>query len=300
MTTTSSTGFASVGGLQICYETFGQQSDPALLLVMGFTAQMTAWDASACEALAARGRFVIRFDNRDCGLSTHLDGVQVDLRAVLKAWESGGPMPAVPYSLSDMGRDAFGVLDHLGIERAHIVGASMGGMIVQTMAIDQPDRVLSLTSIMSTTGERDYYTWNAEARQALMTPAPSDRDGYIAHSVRTSQILGSPRHFDPVASAQRAGAAFDRAYYPEGAVRQTAAIRSSGHRADGLRKLRVPTLVIHGRADPLIQMIGGLRTAEVVTGANLLLLNDMGHDLPKPLWPLIADALISHTTHQVG
>jgi pimeloyl-ACP methyl ester carboxylesterase len=293
------TGMAQSNGIELCYETFGDPTDPAVLLVMGFTAQMNGWPVELCEMLAARGRYVIRFDNRDCGLSTHLDGVKVDLAGVLAAWESGGAMPPVPYTMSDFSNDAFGLLTALKIERAHIIGASMGGMIVQTMAIEHPERVLTMTSIMSTTGERDYYQWNAEARTALSTPPPSDRAGAIAHSVKVSEILSNNKYFDPARAAARAAESFDRAFYPEGAIRQTAAIRASGHRADGLRKLRVPTLVIHGRADPLILPIGGERTAEIVPGANLLMLHDMGHDMPQPLWPLVIDALMSHTTHAI-
>ena len=290
---------APANGVDIYYDTTGDPGDPALLLVMGFTAQMTHWDEAFCAMLAERGRFVIRFDNRDCGLSTHFDGVRVDLAAVLAAWETGGDMPAVPYNMHDFASDAVGLLDHLQIARAHIVGASMGGMIVQTMAIDHPDRVLTMTSIMSTTGEKDYYQWDPATRAALSKPVPTERNAYIDHSVATSRLLGGKRYFDAEATALRAGAAFDRAFYPEGALRQTAAIRSSGHRADGLRALRIPTLVIHGREDTLIKPTGGERTAELVAGANLLLFHDMGHDLPRPLWPLMVDAIISHTTNAV-
>jgi pimeloyl-ACP methyl ester carboxylesterase len=295
-----SSGMAAANGIEICYESFGNPNDPALLLVMGFTAQLNGWHEDFCKMLVDRGLYVIRFDNRDCGLSTHLDGVTVDLPAVVSAWENGGPMPPVPYSMSDFSDDAFGLLSFLGIERAHIVGASMGGMIVQTMAIEHPERVITMTSIMSTTGELAYYKWNPEARKALLTPPPPDRDAAIAHSVSVSEILSNNRYFDPVRAAERATTSYDRAFYPEGAIRQTAAIRGSGDRAEGLRNLRVPTLVIHGRADPLILPIGGERTAELVPGANLLLLHDMGHDMPMPLWPLIVDALVSHTTHAIG
>lgn len=290
---------ADANGVQICYETFGDPSDPAILLVMGFTAQMNGWHEDFCSMLSNRGRYVIRFDNRDCGLSTHFDGVQVDLPAVVAAWETGSTPPPIPYTMSDFSDDAFGLLRHLGIERAHIVGASMGGMIVQTMAIEHPERVITMTSIMSTTGEPEFYKWNANARAAISAPPPPDREGAIAHSVALSKILGSPRHWDEARATQRATASYDRAFYPEGAARQSAAIRGSGDRAGGLRNLSVPTLVIHGRADPLILAIGGERTAELVPGANLLLLNDMGHDLPHPLWPLIVDTIISHTTHAI-
>jgi pimeloyl-ACP methyl ester carboxylesterase len=298
--TSRTTGMAPSNGIEICYETFGDRSDPALLLVMGFTAQLNGWHEDFCNMLVDRGRYVIRFDNRDCGLSTHLDGVRVDLAGVVNAWENGGPVPPIPYSMSDFSNDAFGLLSFLGIERAHIVGASMGGMIVQTMAIEHPERVITMTSIMSTTGELDYYKWNADARAALTTPPPPNREDAIAHSVAVSKILSNNRYFDPVRAAERATASYDRAFYPEGAARQTAAIRGSGHRAEVLRNIRVPTLVIHGRQDPLIMPIGGERTAELVPGANLLLLHDMGHDLPAPLWPLVVDAMVSHTTHAIG
>ncbi|MGF1599230.1 MAG: alpha/beta fold hydrolase [Acidimicrobiales bacterium] len=289
---------ANANGIELCYETFGDPADPALLLVMGFTAQLTAWDEAFCRALAERGRFVIRFDNRDCGLSTHLDGVEVDLAAVLVA--AGDEMPPVPYTLATFADDAFGLLDHLDIERAHVLGASMGGMIVQTMAIDQPTRVLSMTSVMSNTGEPEYSTADPRALEVLMTPPPLDRDAFIPFSVERGAVFSSPRYYDRSAAAARAAASYDRAFYPEGAGRQLAAIRASGHRADGLRQLGVSTLVIHGRADPLILPVGGERTAELVPGANLLMVADMGHDLPEPLWPLLVDSIISHTTHCIG
>jgi pimeloyl-ACP methyl ester carboxylesterase len=291
---------AAHGDIEICYETFGDRRRPLLLLVMGLGAQMIAWPDDWCTALADAGHFVVRFDNRDCGLSTKLQGVRVDLAAVLAAWEGQGTMPPVPYLLSDMADDAVAVLDGLGIERAHIVGASLGGMIVQTMAIEHPERLLTLTSIMSTTGERAFYQWDPEVRARLMTPPPTDRGGAIASSVEVGRLLGSPRYFDPAEAAASGAAAYDRAFFPEGVMRQTAAIRASGSRDDGLRRLSVPTLVIHGMADRLILPIGGQHTAEIVPGANLLLLHDMGHDLPRPLWPLLVDAIVSHTTHAIG
>jgi pimeloyl-ACP methyl ester carboxylesterase len=288
--------------IELEYDTFGSSSDPALLLVMGFTAQMTLWDEAFCQQLADGRRFVIRFDNRDVGLSTKLDGQAVDMTAILGALFGDGSleMPPVPYTLSDFSNDAFGVLDALGIEKAHIVGASMGGMIVQTMAIEHPERVLTMTSIMSTTGEREYGQAAPEAMQALLTPPPTERDAYVENSASVSKVFSSPRYFDPDKTKVRAAAAYDRSFYPEGATRQMAAIAASGNRADALRALRVPTLVIHGAADTLITPSGGLRTAELVPGANLLLLDDMGHDLPEPLWPIIVDAIVSHQRHAIG
>jgi pimeloyl-ACP methyl ester carboxylesterase len=288
------------GDVQLCYESFGDDGDPPLLLVMGLGAQMLAWPEDWCRALAERGRFVIRFDNRDSGLSTKFDDAPVDLPAVLAAWEGQGEMPPVPYLLSDMARDAVAVLDAAGVERAHVVGASLGGMIVQTMAIEHPDRLLTLTSIMSTTGERAFYQWVPEVRAQLMAPPPVDRAGAIASGVEVSRLVGGPRYFDPTEAAEAAAAAYDRSFYPAGVVRQTAAIRASGSRDAALQRLTVPTLVIHGLADRLILPIGGRHTAAMVPGANLLLLHDMGHDLPRPLWPLVVDAIVSHTHHAIG
>jgi pimeloyl-ACP methyl ester carboxylesterase len=289
---------ANSNGIELEYDSFGDPTDPALLLVMGFTAQMTAWEEAFCQRLAGGGRFVVRFDNRDCGLSTKLDGVTVDMGALLGVM-AGGPAPAVPYLLSDMAADAIAVLDDLGIEQAHILGASMGGMIVQTIAIEHPERVLTLTSVMSTTGEPEYGQAKPEAMAALLTPPPADRAAYVQQALDTWKVFSSPRYYDPDKVAKRAGDGYDRSFYPEGAMRQLGAIVASGSRADGLQALSVPTLVIHGRADTLITLSGGNRTAELVPGANLLVLNDMGHDLPEPLWPVVVDAVLSHTTHAI-
>ena len=283
--------------IELYYETHGDPADPALLLVNGYSSQILGWRAGFREQLAERGRFVISFDNRDVGLSTHLDGVEVDVVAVTKAALAGEPVPPVPYTLSDFGDDGMGLLDHLGVGAAHIAGVSMGGMIVQQMAIDHPDRVLSMTSIMSTTGERGYFEAAPEALEALTAPPPVDRDEFIANGVASSKIWSSRRHYDPDAMAGFLAAAFDRMFYPEGLPRQMAAVRGSTPRADALGRLGVPTLVIHGRDDTLILPNGGERTAELVPGAHLLLLGDMGHDLPEPLWPVIIDAIISHTAH---
>lgn len=287
-------------GIELYYETHGDPGDPALLLVNGFSSQIIGWFDGFREALADRGRYVISFDNRDVGLSTHLDGVEVDVAAVTKAAQAGTELPPVPYTLATFAQDGVGLLDHLGIEAAHIAGSSMGGMIVQQMAIDHPDRVLSMTSIMSTTGEPEFFESTPEAGAALLKPRPSDREGFIATGVESRRLSCSRRYFDEVEIAENIAQSYDRMFYPEGLARQIAAIRASGHRADGLRSLQVPSLVIHGRDDTLILPKGGLRTAELIPGANLLFLNDMGHDLPRPLWPIIVDAIISHTTHAIA
>jgi pimeloyl-ACP methyl ester carboxylesterase len=284
--------------IEIEYETFGSPDDPALLLVMGFTAQLISWDDELCSMLAGRGRYVIRFDNRDCGLSTHLDGIPVEPMAVLQAKLDGAAPPPVPYTLSDMANDAVGLLDALGIEAAHVMGASMGGMIAQTIAIEHPERCLSMVSVMSSPGDPRTGAPTSEAREILLGAPPTEREAYIS-AAETHAIWASKRFVDVDRLRQRAAAAYDRAFYPQGAPRQLAAIYASGDRTDALAKVEVPVLVIHGRDDTLITPPGGQATADAIPGANLLLLADMGHDLPRQLWPLIVDAVISHTTHAV-
>jgi len=280
-------------GMELEYDTFGSASDPTLLLVMGFTAQLTAWDDQFCRLLAAGGLHVVRFDNRDCGLSTKLDGHEVDLGAVMAAALTEQPVPAVPYTLSDMAADAIGLLDHLGVERAHIMGASMGGMIVQTMAIEHPHRVASMVSVMSMPGEPEVGQPTPEAAAALSAPPPADRQAYI-DSAPQWMTWQSRRYADIDRVKQNAARDYDRSFYPEGAPRQLAAIYASGRRTEGLQRVTAPTLVIHGRDDTLITPSGGFRTAELVPGAHLLFLADMGHDIPEPLWPVVVDAVHSH------
>lgn len=276
--------------IELEYDTFGSQTDPALLLIMGFTAQMVAWDADFCNMLAAGGLYVIRFDNRDCGLSTHLDGVVVNSDAVVRATMLQEPIPPVPYTLSDMAADAAGLLDQLGVQQAHVLGASMGGMIAQTFAIEYPQRILSLTSVMSQTGELEYGQSTPEALDALLTPPPTDREGYISFSPRW-QAWHSKKYRSDELSYAAAVRDYDRMFYPEGGARQLAAIYASLSRAEGLKKLNVPTLVVHGSDDTLIAPSGGQRTAELIPNARLLMLEDMGHDLPRPLWPAFVAAV---------
>lgn len=283
-------------GIELEYETFGSPDDPTLLLVMGLNAQMTAWDDDFCAGLAAAGLHVVRFDNRDCGLSSKLDGRSVDPMAVAAAVRSGEPAPDVPYTLSDMAGDAIGLLDHLGVERAHILGASMGGMIVQTMAIEHPTRVASMVSVMSTPDALQYGPPTHEALEVLMTAPPAERDAFIENATR-SAVFTSKRYTDVDELRASAARAYDRSFYPQGSPRQIAAIYASGDRSEALGTVTAPTLVIHGRDDNLITLPGGERTAAMVPGANLLVLADMGHDLPRPLWPLIIDAVVSHITY---
>ncbi len=286
-------------GIDIEYDTHGSPSDPALLLVNGFSSQMISWHDDLLRELVDHDLFVIRYDNRDCGLSSKLDGQGANPMAVLKAQLSGHPLPDVAYTLSDMAADGIGVLDHLGIDRAHIVGVSMGGMIVQTMAIEHPDRVASLTSIMSSTGDPRVGAPTPEAREALLAAPPTERAAFIDASVR-AQVWQSKKYFDESAVRALAAAGFDRSFTPEGSKRQLAAIYASGDRSESLTGLDVPTLVIHGRDDTLIAPEGGFRTAELIPGARLLFISDMGHDLPRPLWPVLVDAIAGNVRTAAG
>lgn len=278
--------------IELEYETFGNADDPTLLLVCGFTSQLNGWDAELCEQFVAQGLHVVRYDNRDVGLSTKLTGA-VKPSEVLSAVVSGKPVPTVPYTLSDMAADGIGLLDHLAVDRAHVAGVSMGGMIVQMMAIEHPDRVASLTSIMSSTGDPQAGAPTKEAREVLLAPPPTERSAYIEASIR-AEVWASKRYVDHDRLRARAAADFDRAFYPHGAPRQLAAIYATGNRSGRLRGLDVPTLVIHGRDDTLITPSGGEATAELISGSKYLLLADMGHDLPVPLWPVFAEAIGGH------
>ena len=269
--------------IELEYETFGDSKNPALLLIMGYTAQMVAWEDELCRMFAANNLFVVRFDNRDCGLSTKFDGVQVDVNAVIAAALMEDPIPPVPYTLSHMASDAAGLLDHLRIERAHVLGASMGGMIAQVMTIEHPTRVCSLTSVMSMSGEPEYGQSAPEAMNALLSIPPSDRDGFIAHAP-IYQAFHSKKYRSDENSKRAAARDFDRCFYPQGAPRQLAAIYATGRRTEQLQAVKTPTLVIHGKDDTLITPSGGERTAELIPNAKFVLLDDMGHDLPQPLW----------------
>ena len=278
---------ASVGQVELVYETIGDPSDPALLLVMGLGMQLIHWDREFCEGLAERGFQVIRFDNRDAGLSTKIDA---PVPNVMRAM--AGLRIQAPYLLSDMADDSFGLLDHLELERAHVVGVSMGGMIGQTMAIRRPERVLSLGSMLSTPGDRRVGTPKLRAWSVLMRRAPQDRDAYIEYFVRVFRMIGSPGYrVDDERMREQAAATYDRCHYPAGTARQLGAILASGSRTAALRRLDVPTVVIHGRSDPLVPFRAGVATASAIPGAELIAFPGMGHDLPRELWPRFADAL---------
>ncbi|HEX4304563.1 MAG TPA: alpha/beta hydrolase [Solirubrobacterales bacterium] len=285
-------------GIDLVYETVGSPADPPLLLVPGYGAQMIAWPRGFSELLAAGGRFVIEYDNRDSGLSSKFDGVEVDMGALVAAAQAEDAervAALAPYTLSDLAGDAAALLDGLGIDRAHVLGASMGGMIAQQMAIERPGRVLSLVSMMSTTGEPEFGAPTEEALMALLTPAPTERSAYVEASAAKMMIWASRRYGDRARAEALAAEGFDRCFYPQGAGRQLAAVLATGSRADGLRALTVATLVIHGTDDTLIAPDGGERTAELVPDARLLLVEDMGHDRPEPLWPLLVEAILEHT-----
>ena len=279
-------------GVEIEYATHGSPEDPTLLLVNGYTSQMIVWEAPLLDGLVAQGLHVVVYDNRDVGLSTSFDGRLVDPAAVQRAMHAGEPVE-VPYTLSDMAADGMGLLTALGIERAHVAGVSMGGMIVQMMAIEHPERVLSLCSIMSAVGDGVTGQPTPEAIQALLAPPRTEREAYIDDALR-ARVWLSKRYFDEEAVRQRAARQYDRRFYPEGTTRQLAAIYATGDRTDRLRDLDVPTLVVHGRDDTLIAPSGGERTAELIAGSRYLLLSDMGHDLPTPLVPVLVEALAGH------
>ncbi len=283
---------APVGRHELEYETFGDPSHPTFLLVNGLGSQLVASPVGFCELLAAEGYHVVRYDHRDVGLSTRSADPPPRLGAVRAALKRGEP-PDVPYTLSDLASDAVGLLDHLGVDRAHVSGVSMGGMVVQHLAIEHPGRLISATSIMSTTGDRRVGNPTEAAWEALTSVPPSDRDGYVEHTVRTGAVFAGA-HFDPDVARRRAEEAYDRAYRPEAATYQLAAVWASGDRTERLHDVEVPMLVIHGRDDTLIDLDGGEATALAVPSARLMVLRGMGHDLPEPLWPRLVDALAHH------
>ncbi len=272
-----------VNDIEICYESFGPDDAPALLLVMGLGAQMTLWSPGFVSELLDRGFRVIRFDNRDVGLSSKTAGDPPDVMALYAKSIAGEPVDA-PYTLSTMADDAVGLLDALGVEAAHIVGASMGGMIVQMMAIEHADRVLSMTSIMSTTGATDVGQPDPAAIGALLAPPATNREDAIASNVTTSRIIAGSL-FDEDEARARAREGYDRCFHPAGPAFQIAAIAATGDRTERLRDLQVPTLVVHGREDPLVTLSGGEATAAAVPEADLLVFGKMGHDVPRSTGP---------------
>ncbi len=285
-------------GLRLAYDEFGKESDPAIILVMGLGTQMIAWPETLCTQLAEHGFRVIRFDNRDIGLSQKVETKKkVNLLKLLLRKQLGLSVRA-PYSLRDMAADAIGVLDHLEIDRAHWVGASMGGMIAQILAAENPDRSLSLTSIMSTTGNPalPQTSWKV-SKQLLSRPSAKNEQAYLAHSLKTWAIIGSP-DYPPSKEelSERILRGVRRSYSPQGFQNQMAAILESGDRRGMLRKITLPTLIIHGKADVLVPVEGGIDTAEHIKHAELKLVEGMGHDLPRELIPKFARWIGEHAT----
>ncbi|MFN8174987.1 MAG: alpha/beta fold hydrolase [Solirubrobacteraceae bacterium] len=282
---------ARIGDIELAYEVGGDPAGAPMLLIMGLGAQMILWPDDLVAELGARGFRTVRFDNRDCGRSTWIEGgPEPNPLAAL-----AGDVSSASYTLEDMAADAAGLLDHLGIGEAHVVGASMGGMIAQTLAIRHPRRARSLASIMSTTGDRAVGMPKPEVLPALLTPPPATREGTVEWAERMFAIIGSPG-FEPDREwvADVAGREFDRGQNPLGTARQLMAIAASGDRTQALRGVGAPAVVIHGAADPLVPISGGRATAEAIPGADLVVIEGMGHDLPRGAWPRIVDAIVAN------
>jgi pimeloyl-ACP methyl ester carboxylesterase len=283
--------FARCGDVELCFQTFGDPADPAILLVMGLGTQMLGWHEDFCRGLAERGFHVIRYDNRDVGRSTHFKGTPPPTPLELLMQRPRN----LAYTLEDMADDGMGLLDHLGIERAHVVGASMGGMIAQGMAGRHPDRVLSLTSIMSTTGSRRVGQAALSVYPFFLGRPPRERDAFVERIVKLFGVVGSTGfERDQEELREMLGRSYDRDPSPSGAPRQLAAIMAAGNRTRDLDRIKAPTLVIHGTADKLVRKSGGIATAKAIRGSRLVLIEGMGHDLPRGAWPRILDAIVQN------
>ena len=278
----------TVGDIDVAYTTLGEATEPPVVLISGLGAQLIAWDDDFCQQPVDRGLFVIRFDNRDVGLSSHLaDRPRSDPSA-----EMAGAAPAASYTLAQMAADTAGLIDNLGLGSAHVVGISLGGMIAQLLAIEHPERVGSLTSIMSTTGHHQVGQATDAARALFLLPPVTTREDAIDRAVLFNRTVGSPAYpTDETELRDRAVRAFDRALNPQGIARQLAAAMTTPDRTEDLRRLDLPTLVIHGADDPIIAVSGGQATAEAIPGAELVVIDGMGHDLPRPLWPTVAERI---------
>ncbi len=274
--------------IKMVFQRFGDSALPPVFLIMGGGAQMINWPEGFCMELASRGLQPIRFDNRDAGLSTHFSDAPVpDFLAV-----QSGDYSTVSYTLSDMAADIVGLMDALGFDSVHLVGASMGGMIAQTVAIEYPERVRSLTSMMSTTGDPSVGQPDYSVLSGLGAPPGEDRQGYIDWQVRSLKAIGSPKYpLDEVYAAENAGRAWDRDHDPLGMLRQAVAVLKSGDRTEKLRSLHVPTLVIHGESDKMVDVIGGRATAAAIPNVELVTFEGMGHGLPSELWSEFANRI---------
>ena len=282
--------FAPVGNdVELCYQTFGDPDAEPLLLVMGLGGPMTWWDTELCELLARAGFHVIRYDNRDTGRSTKIRA-RVSRRQLVRAFATR--RGTAPYAMADLARDAVALLDHLGVESAHVAGVSMGGMIAQTLAVEHAARVRSLTSIMSTTGRRTVGWQSPQILPTLIAPRKPGREAYVAGSIALWKVIGSPDYpTDAEVLGERAGETFDRGYSASGVMRQMMAILTQPDRTARLRSLRVPALVLHGLSDPMVHVSGGRSTAVAIPGAELVLVEGMGHDLPADLHDTFVDAI---------
>jgi pimeloyl-ACP methyl ester carboxylesterase len=290
-------GKVEANGIQIEYETFGKPDSKPLLLIMGFAGQLILWDDKLCEQLAQQGHYVIRFDNRDVGLSSKIE--EAGVPDIMKTIESLMQGEAVnpPYTIEDMADDTVGLLDALGIEKAHVCGISMGGMIGQTIAVNYPQRITSLISIYSSMGDPKDPPPQPEAFQALIAPLPEGRREIIEHAVNVFRVIAGPGFsFDEEWQRKIVTQAYDRSHYPQGLIRQFVAILSQKNRKPALASISLPTLVIHGTDDPLVPLECGKNTAATIPHAELLIIDGMGHDLPHGgAWPQIVDAIVSHT-----
>jgi len=287
----------NANGIQIEYETFGDPDSPALLLIIGLACQLTAWDEKLCQQLAQQGHHVIRFDNRDAGLSTKIEeaGVPNIMQTIEEQMKGETINP--PYTIEDMAADAVGLLDALGIEKAHICGMSMGGMIAQTIVLNYPKRVLSLISIYSRTGDPEEPQPKPEAMELLLTPPPGEREAYIEFGMKLFNTISGPGFpYDQEWLRKHIAQSYDRSNCPQGVARQLVAILAQKNRKPALASLSTPTLVIHGADDPLVQVECGKNTAAAIPGAGLMIIEGMGHDLPHAgAWPQIMDAIVDHT-----
>lgn len=294
---------ARCNGITIEYEAIGDSAAPAILLIMGLGMQLVAWPEPFCRDLAARGFRLIRFDNRDCGLSARITTRRKPRLGLAAAMAWLGLALRAPYTLNDMAADAVGLLDALGVARAHVVGASLGGMVAQLVAARHPGRVLSLTSIMSSSGNRRAGRPKPAALRALLSRPPDGRDvaAVVDHLLRVFGIIGSPA-YPPAGPGlrRRVEAAVRRAYDPAGTARQLIAVIASGDRRAELARIVAPTLVIHGAEDPLVPLEAGRDTADHIRGARLMVVPGMGHDLPEALLPALAAAIAAHCHEAAG
>jgi len=285
-----------VNGIQIEYDTFGEVGSRPLLMIKGIGQQMITWSDDFCSLLAQAGHYVIRFDHRDVGLSSKLENEKTPELAEIVGAVARGEKINPPYTLDDMAADAIGLLDALNIAKAHVCGMSMGGAIAQILAISYPSRLLSLTLMMTSTGNPDVPPAKPEAMAALLAPPPDQRQAYIEHHVKTFRVIGSTKFtFNEEYHRQLAGRLFDRSFYPVGMTRHFLALLSQENRNPALAKVKLPTLIIHGADDPLVPVEAGKDAAKVIPGSEILIIEGMGHDLPREVWPAVGEAMTKNT-----